>query len=432
MAQDVSQDLALHKLIGRDKEVLVSWERPSEWPDIDSLVGPTDNKFVGLYAVSTNVNPSDGQPVVLTVNASSGTFSVNWGDGTSSTGVSVGTWVGRKYDPTNVNLINTSYSYKIAIITITWTPGSISNINLKPTKAQAETALPSATFAPIPSIAFPWLDINFRASGITHTTQAFANLFMLHRIKIRGSYALGINAGLSYFFGCRSLREVDVEPSFTQYVTTAQSMFQDCESLVKVPDLDTSSVTTMTSMFRGCRSLAVVPHFDTSSVTTMRSMFQGCISLQEVPHFDTSNVGTFGHQSDADSGMFNGCTSLVWVPTFNLASAAQGNATRNMFKNCHSLLQVPSFPLPTPRNPPTADNDTFSGLFNCTRIRFHYWPDSNINLADSSNLGPEALNEIFTNLPSSFNGSTITITNTRGAATCNPTIATAKSWTVVT
>jgi hypothetical protein len=59
-------DLALHRVIGRGDEgppsAPASWVRPSEWPDIESLIGPTDDKFVALVAVPDNTDPGDGVP----------------------------------------------------------------------------------------------------------------------------------------------------------------------------------------------------------------------------------------------------------------------------------------------------------------------------------------------------------------------------------
>jgi hypothetical protein len=47
----------------------------------------------------------------------------------------------------------------------------------------------------------------------------------------------------------------------------------------------------------------------------------------------------------------------------------------------------------------------------------------------SSNLGPDALDEIYTSLPT-VSGQTITVTSNWGTASDDPTIATAKGWTV--
>jgi surface protein len=125
------------------------------------------------------------------------------------------------------------------------------------------------------------------------------------------------------------------------------------------------AVTTMSRMFSSCYSLQSVPLFDTSSVTTMSLMFQHCYSLQSVPLFDTSSVTTMS----------------------------------NIFTHCYSLGRA-----------------AFSG----TEVDISYL---------NCNLGPDALDEIYTNL-ATLTDETITVTGNWGTASDDPTIATAKNWTV--
>jgi hypothetical protein len=121
-------------------------------------------------------------------------------------------------------------------------------------------------------------------------------------------------------------------------------------------------------MFLNCFALQSVPLFNTASVTTMVSMFQSCFALQSVPAFDASAV--------TSSAGFN-----------------------NMFLNNNSLSSMKA----------TGINYTFS-VANCK-------------------LSAAALDEIYTNLPTVV-GQTITVTGNWGTASHDPTIATAKGWTV--
>ena len=150
--------------------------------------------------------------------------------------------------------------------------------------------------------------------------------------------------------------------------TSMSNMFSSCSALQSVPLFNTSSVTNMSNMFFNCSALQSVPLFNTSSVTSMASMFQSCISLQSVPTLNCSNA-----------------TAII---LFALSC--------NGLKRCQA----------------TGIKGTVS-FASCT-------------------LGATELNEIYTNLAdlTALPTQTITVTNNYGTATDNPTIATAKNWTV--
>jgi ApbE superfamily uncharacterized protein (UPF0280 family) len=97
--------------------------------------------------------------------------------------------------------------------------------------------------------------------------------------------------------------------------------------------------------------------------------------------------------------MFNACSSLQSVPSFNMSAATTLVA---MFSNTKSLAKVEATGIKVNVN-----------FFNCS-------------------LSAAALNEIYTNLAdlTALPTQTITVTNNYGTAGDNPTIATAKNWTV--
>jgi hypothetical protein len=97
--------------------------------------------------------------------------------------------------------------------------------------------------------------------------------------------------------------------------------------------------------------------------------------------------------------MFNGCGSLQTVLALNTTAVISSANFSNMFANCNSLsrIQAKDFRF------------TFS-VANCK-------------------LSAAALNEIYTNLPT-VTGQTITVTGNYGTTDDNPTIATARGWTV--
>ena len=124
--------------------------------------------------------------------------------------------------------------------------------------------------------------------------------------------------------------------------------------------------------------------------TSFAAMFQFCYSLQSVPLFNTTNGTNF-------TSMFYNCYSLQTVPALNTAAGTNFTA---MFQYCSSLQQ--------------------SDITGTTYT---------ISYA-SANLSAAALNNIYTKLGTAAGAQTITVTGNWGTATDNPSIATAKGWTV--
>lgn len=524
-------DLALHGVVGKrggGTSSVADWERPSEWPSITSLVGPSDDhKFAAVFAVPSTVSATDGQPVVFNFHiAGSGTYDVDWGDGTSDTGIASEDYVGHLYDPASVSLTTTSYGYKVAIIEIT-ASDTIINFNLTPGAALISGAGLPGTWDNSAYLGFTWLDIRLAglagmwsyASKFTQImslqkveilnsptsggglTSMFANCFSLKQIiwpddftqlcnnfsstftgcsslfksppisingamanmtaafsgcnsmvsvDITGSpsggnfggancfsncYALReiplfdtskVNNFANFFSGCYSLKEV---PAFnTSNGTSFSNMFANCTSLVDAPFLDTSLANNCTGMFDGCYSLRTVPLYDFSDGMYFNSLFRNCTNLETLPDFDFSSGVSFGTSNL--TGTFYNCQSLIRIPALDLSSVTSTNNIRGMFRMCTALLEVPActFGTVTVASLYAAN---FDFLRACTRIAFQKFPTANITLVGCFNLGGDALDEIFTNLPT-VGSNTINVTPCRGRSLCDPTIATAKGWTVTT
>jgi len=95
-----------------------------------------------------------------------------------------------------------------------------------------------------------------------------------------------------------------------------------------------------------------------------------------------------------------------------------------MLNACRSLPIIPAFVT----NAVTVATDMFLGSLDIARSLITGMPVDHSYL--NCNLSATALNEIYTNLPVVV-GKTITVTGNYGVAGDDPTIATAKGWTVV-
>lgn len=175
--------------------------------------------------------------------------------------------------------------------------------------------------------------------------------------------------------------------------TNYSGIFFGCTALQEVILPDMSAVTVTSSMFGGCTSLRQVPLFDTSAVTVATSMFSSCTSLQTVPAFDFSSLA-------GAATMFINCSALVSVPALNFSGLTSAGNANAMFTGCNNLASAP-----------------FTG------------PAFSFSIANCLLDGP-ALDAIYTNLPTVSAGQIITVTGNYGTATHNPSIATAKGWTV--
>ena len=152
---------------------------------------------------------------------------------------------------------------------------------------------------------------------------------------------------MSFMFNeCNSLISLpDISKWDTSRVTDMYFMFSGCNSLISLPDIskwDTSKVTNMYFMFSGCNSLISLPDiskWDTSKVNEMKYMFNGCkslISLPDISKWDTSKIIFI-------NSMFSGCNSLISLPDISKWDTSNINKMAYMFSGCHSLIYIPHF-----------------------------------------------------------------------------------------
>ena len=117
-------------------------------------------------------------------------------------------------------------------------------------------------------------------------------------------------AGLK--FGGSTFTEVPEWVDF-EGITNMESMFNNCQNIKTIPQIDTSNVTNMKAIFLSCSNLQTIPLIDTSNVTNMEEMFYECRNLQTMPSLDTSKVTNMYN-------MFASCSSLVSIPALNAQS----------------------------------------------------------------------------------------------------------------
>lgn len=416
--------------IKRDLDADLLWERPSDWPTLPEVLA-SQSKVVGLYKVENH----DMNHISFTMGLPSGTYTVDWGDGTQSAGIT-GT-ASHTYDYSDTDLTLTSEGFKVAVITITTDAGqsfNILNFNVK-----------NSNYGTNSSISSGWLEMKMSLPGITSN----ANFTLgngtntVHRNCRSFEYVgdFGLINGTNLFVGFISLENLKVPKSFTANMTTMTSMFNGCTKLKYVPDLDTSAMTNGATMFSGCTLLRRVPAMDWSHSTTMQAVFQNCSSLEYIP-----DIGSIGNASTCasmfqgcsalkhapaitsnsslanTSSMFLNCTTLESIPVFNTSGVT--NAA-NMFQACSALEIVPAFDFSALNSTTNAGCYTSCNSLRkilATGVRFGH------SLA-ACQLSSAALDVYYTNLGTASGAQTLTVSGNQ-VTSDNPAIATAKGWTV--
>lgn len=182
-------------------------------------------------------------------------------------------------------------------------------------------------------------------------------------IDLSGFDTSNVKTMKKMFCNCRALEELDLSTFDTKNVTDMSEMFKECIVMQKlnISSFDTSNVTDMSSMFYKCGVLLEevdLSSFNTSKVTTMKGMF-GYSSFKkiDVSKFDTSNVTDMAYMfehcntvsldvSNFDTSkvedmsfMFGYCTKLTKL---DVSKFNTGNVTlmRMMFSSCESLTEL--------------------------------------------------------------------------------------------
>jgi hypothetical protein len=265
----------------------VPYVRPADWIDI-SEVG--DNEINLLVTETTGL--------AFSVNLPSGTYSIDWGDGNTTTGCSSGTIYQYQHTTGGTWSDEGYYTWKVRIFNASST--------ITRWQVRRHNYINNRQVSPI-------LWVNFGTTGITDYTNAFYD-----------------STDSDVF--CYLLQEAQI-PSFANCQTTTQ-MFRYCYSLKSVT-LPTSwgSVTNVSFMFNGCSNLTSIT-LPTSwgSITNVGNIFSSCYSLNSIT-LPTS----WGNVENAIY-MLHECYNLnsITLPT------SWGNVTNvnYMFQYCRSLNSI--------------------------------------------------------------------------------------------
>ena len=179
-------------------------------------------------------------------------------------------------------------------------------------------------------------EIDFGGTFCTANTKTMYAMFYgctsLKNMDVSGFDTANVEDMSFMFSECYALEDLNVRGFDTGKVSNMCAMFQHCEMVTElaVGGFDTKNVQDMSYMFKNCRRVKAlnVSGFDTGKVRTMRTMFQSCESLTalDISGFDMKDALDLGY-------MFSGCTSLATVNADGVKISSGAN-TEHMFSGC--------------------------------------------------------------------------------------------------
>lgn len=316
------------------------------------------------------------------------------------------------------------------------------------------------------------LQVEFLGNNTTtayDATNMFTNCVALREIKgLNLSKANNCNNTFLYCCALISLKDVPGPTSITN-IGGWDSTFRECGALFDVFDIVKGSATNFNHTFRYCTSLQTINIDTTAGVTSMDNTFSYCASLSSlnITTFDTASVTVF-NPNISNAGFMAGCGMLRDItidctaltgpaPNFSMSgfprssapvvkgAAPGGTITLTNSGSVTKLEPYTSYGIfnlnynveefiMSSANGINADINASNLAKSNTqygKLRRVVMPNMKFTFSVAYNsMSAVAIDEMFTNL-GTVTGKTVTVTGNPGAAYCDPTIATAKGWTVV-
>jgi surface protein len=388
-----------------------AYQRPADWLPLPAAEAQSVKILKAVADQTENYTR-------LRMITSTGTYQVDWGDGVVET-FNSNTFVSHNYDFNNAALDGTltTRGYKQAIISITPTSGVF-------TFAQLGVRQDSPSGLQQYNSGFLDMNINLPSLGAGNNLIIGGNAVRhasLERVNITSWGNIISIADL--FFSCSRLQSLNETEWNMANINNVSNLFRSCGAISKLncSNWNTSGIFNWTNAFLACHGMVsfIAPSGKINS-TSLINLFNSCYSLEELDlsGWDVSSVTSM-------NGIFASCFSLRDLNITGWDTSAVTNAT-NMFTSCFALDKIPALNLSAVN---TITGQAFCGSSSSLTIMQATGINVSVNMANCM-FGATALNEIYTNLSANGTGKTITVTGNYGTASDNPSIATAKGWTV--
>jgi hypothetical protein len=456
--------------------------RNPTWPALPEI-STTYGGFVGVYKIEENSN------FLAVTLSSAGGHVIDWGDATTSTSSSTSFTAYKEYDYSTISndtrgpvtftastdVVNrTAHGYTdgmlISFAEITTTTGIDVDHNFYVVNATADT-LQLARNAGGSPIAFTndgsgyilkyktvvvnyqantpgnlssinfyvkhnqsglqngystgWLDLTVSGENISTLTLGNNGSNVIHsNLEQFSLISANTISSFSYFFGrCHALQSVPTFVLRTAGTCSMTNMFNFCYSLKNAPlftnvsgEENAARITSCDTMFRYCYSLKYIPNYNLSGCSNFNTMMGDCLALEFAPMLNTSAATQM-------INMFFGSSNLKTCPAYNTSSVT---AMGSIFQNCISLQEIPAFNLSAVSSSANLTNWTTG----CVSVAKNSASGMRFTHSIANNkMSATSLNAYYTALPT-ITSQTLTVTGNWGVASDDPTIATAKGWTI--
>ena len=307
-----------------DSYIQEDWIRPSDWINIPTPI-------VGEEVINILFAVFQEGPNFLSLKVS-GTFSIDWGDGTTQS-VSSGSLARKEFNWNGLSAsTTTSENFRQAFVKITpLFPGTLTSIDFQNYHSY------NSRYTEVNIMEIKMSAPKLTSLIINNDVSNFNQFVKLRSFEFIGTHSVVDMNRL--FNGCIDLKRVKIDLGG---VTNATYMFGSCTNLTDLDIVNTKSVINMSYMFQYCYSLRCAHYtrdliIDASSCTDMSYMFQNCHALIETPTIlNSSNVVNMSY-------MFSECNNLRRVISFSASSVTDMSY---MFKNCHVLINLPLIDTP--------------------------------------------------------------------------------------
>jgi hypothetical protein len=299
------------------------WTKPDDWIDISSV----GNNEINLLV-------TDSSTFGFYVTTSAGTYSIDWGDGTTETGRTSATFYQHTF-ATGAGTA-TSYGYNTVKIRIFGASGNITRYQGYRPQGSGLSNWANGT---------PLLWAVLGTNSLTSLNAAFGDGSSLYPSNLQSVTLPSIISGITgsgfgnTFANATSLRSVIGLNSPWGNCTTIQNMFIGCQSIsrINLPNTLPSTLQSMENTFYNCYSLRTI-NFPSALPTSLTGSgfsgtFYNCASLT------TMTITSWPNALTNLSNTFSQCFSLTTV-TLPSNFPTSTTTTASMFNACRSLSSI--------------------------------------------------------------------------------------------
>lgn len=313
-----------------------AWVRPAHWP---TMTEPAVNSVKLLYRMSAN----SVSPLTIRTGANAANISIDGDTVTYNTGTNDSVLsIFPNYASNTTPVASDGYKYCVVTITPASTPFTSLYLDGQPTGYINVSYLPTNEYVEI-IVNAPTLSM-LRMHGAASTGRLNPHLEHVRFMAVAASMQYA-----QMFYKMTSLRKITVDLGYLDVRQHLSETFAYCSALVDFPKIIITSVAKInaTSAYQNCTSMLVLPDINYDRIGVAQYMFNDCWNLQEA-----DNRVFAGATNTVD--FFKRCYALQWKDT--TVTIPYSTSVGGLFFNNYNITKLPdlNFPLATSIGNPVA------------------------------------------------------------------------------